>query len=337
MTRGILIGEIIDNLSNLNNQINLRCSLGFTDLNKVSEDFFAKLLNLIYSYNLKNLNTERSNEPGLDIGDESNSIAFQITSQSDSAKINSTLEKITSEQKNKFELIKILIIGQKQGSYTAIKPELISKYQYTKASKSQPEDFIDFNIVDIKDLLREIITLDFKQIHEIYKFIKEEIQNIFIELEVQKTDGSYPTSLLSRKEITPETKAKNANLILDKAEFSTLDLNEINDFFVQLASITRVTREIYYFIIDEGEFEDDTFNIYFDEAIRKLNISEKRLLQELRILERKKLIFSLDDFEPKLTLLMKKEEIGHMLNEIKTKMNLNKIIVNLDFTELDKK
>lgn len=337
MTRGILIGEIIDNLSNLNNQINLRCSLGFTDLNKVSEDFFAKLLNLIYPYNLKNLNTERSNEPGLDIGDESNSVAFQVTSQSDSAKINSTLEKITLEQKTKFELIKILIIGQKQGSYTAIKPELVSQYQYTKTGKSQPEDFIDFNIVDIKDLLREIITLDFKQIHEIYKFIKDEIQNIVIELEVPRTDGTYPTSLLSRKEIKPETKAKNAKLILDNSEFSDLKLQEINDFFLQLASITRVTREIYYFIIDEGEFEGDTFSIYLDEAVRKLNISEKRLLQELTILERKKLIFFTDELNPTLTLFIKKEEIGHMLNEIKTKMNLNKIIVNLDFTELDKK
>ncbi|RXM43911.1 SMEK domain-containing protein [Flavobacterium sp. YO12] len=93
MTRGILIGEIVDSLSILNNQISLRCSLGFTDLNKVSEDFFAKLLNRIYNYSLINLNENRSNEPGLDIGDESNSIAYQVTSQVDSSKITSTLEK----------------------------------------------------------------------------------------------------------------------------------------------------------------------------------------------------------------------------------------------------
>lgn len=142
MTRGILIGEIIDNLSNLNNQISLRCSLGFTDLNKVSEDFFAKLLNKIYSYNLVNLNATRSNEPGLDIGDEPNSVAFQVTSQADSSKINNTLEKITTEQQDKF--IKILIIGEKQGSYTVIKTDLIEKFQHKKSEKLEPENFIDF-------------------------------------------------------------------------------------------------------------------------------------------------------------------------------------------------
>lgn len=335
MTRGLLIGEIIDNLSNLNNQITLRCSLGFTDLNKVSEDFFAKLLNKIYSYNLVNLNATRSNEPGLDIGDESNSVAYQVTSQADSSKINNTLVKITIEQQEKFKLIKILIIGEKQGSYTAIKTDLIEKFQHTKSGKSEPENFIDFNIVDIKDLLRDIVTLDFKLIHTIYKFIKEEIQNVFIELEVPRTDGSYPTSLLTYRELSPETRAVNANKILDNPNFSNLTLDKINDYFKELASVTRVTREIYFFIIDEGEFQDDTYSIYYDEAIRKLNIPDKRLQQELAILSRRKLIFDIDEEEPKLTLKVN-DEIGYMLSEIKTNMNLNKIIVNLDFTKLDK-
>ena len=334
MTRGLLIGEIIDNLSNLNNQITQRCSLGFTDLNKVSEDFFAKLLNQIYSYNLVNLNANRSNEPGLDIGDESNSVAYQVTSQADSTKINNTLKKITTEQQAKFSLIKILIIGEKQGSYTAIKTDLIKKFQYTKLGKSEPENFIDFNIVDIKDLLREIVTLDFKLIHTIYKFIKEEIQNVFIELEVPRTDGSYPTSLLTYRELSPETRAANAKKILDNPDFSNLTLNKINDYFKELASVTRVTREIYFFIIDEGEFQDETYSIYYDKAIRKLNILDKRLQQELAILQRKKLIFDIDEEDPKLTLKVN-NEIGNMLSEIKKNMDLSKIIVNLDFTKLD--
>ena len=335
MTRGILIGEIVDNLSNLNNQINLRCSLGFTDLNKVSEDFFAMLLNQIYSYNLKNLNATRSNEPGLDIGDESNSVAYQVTSQADSSKINNTLEKITEKQQKKFKLIKILIIGEKQGSYTALKTDLIGKFQHVKSGKSEPENFIDFNIVDIKDLLRDIITLDFKQIHTIYKFIKDEIQNVVIELEIPRTDGTYPTSLLSHRELSPETKAVNAKKILDNPDFSNLTLDKINKYFNELASVTRVTREIYYFIIDEGEFQDDTFIIFYDEAIRRLNIPDRRLQQELTILSRKNLIFDIDEEQPKLTLKVN-NEIAYMLSEIKANMDLNIIIINLDFTKLDK-
>lgn len=96
-----------------------------------------------------------------------------------------------------------------------------------------------------------------------------------------------------------------------------------------------MTREIYYFIIDEGEFEDDTFSIFYDEAIRILNISSIRLNGELKILERKKLIFNIDEEEPKLTLKVN-NEIGHMLYEIKQSMDLHKVVVNLDFTKLDK-
>ena len=335
MTRGILIGEIIDNLSNLNNQINFRCSLGLTDLNKVSEDFFCKLLNLIYGYELRNLNSQRSNEPGIDLGDESISIAFQITSQSDSAKINSTLQRITDEQKLKFKLIKILIIGQKQGSYSAINPDLINKFQFTKTGKNDPEDFISFNIIDTKDLLRDIISLDIKEINEIYNFVNEEIQKITIELEIPKSDGSYPTTLLNRIEITPETKARNAKVILDNSEFSNLSLVDINNYFDQLSSITRVTREIYYFIIYKGTFESDTICIYIDEAVRMLNISEKRLNQELTILTRKRLIFDIDEENPQIRLLLKNDDLVYMLLEIKDKMDLYKIIVSLDFTKLD--
>ncbi|CAA9202865.1 hypothetical protein FLA105534_04289 [Flavobacterium bizetiae] len=334
MTRGILIGEIVDSLSNLNNQINIRCSLGFTDLNKVSEDFFAKLLNKIYSYSLINLNSSRSNEPGIDIGDETNSIAFQVTSQADSSKINSTFEKITQEQKKKFKLIKILIIGEKQGSYTAVKPELIDAFKFTKDGKSEPEDFIDFNIIDIKTLLRDIISLDFKLIHTIYKFIKEEIQDLIIELEIPRADGKFPTSLLSHREIKPETRALNAKKILDLNEFEHFSLKEINDYFDKLTAITRVTREIYFFIIDEGKWEDDTFSIYYDDAIRILNINPKRLESELKILERKKLIFDRDEEEPKL-IIKEGLDIGSMLWFIKRDMNLQEIIINLDFTKLD--
>ena len=95
-----------------------------------------------------------------------------------------------------------------------------------------------------------------------------------------------------------------------------------------------MTREIYFFIIDEGEFQDETYSIYYDEAIRKLNILDKRLQQELAILHRKKLIFDIDEEEPQITLKVN-DEIGNMLSEIKKNMDLNKIIVNLDFTKLD--
>jgi len=39
ITRGYFIGEIIDELANIANQVDNRCKLGLTDLNKYLEDF----------------------------------------------------------------------------------------------------------------------------------------------------------------------------------------------------------------------------------------------------------------------------------------------------------
>lgn len=336
MTRGIFIGEIIDNLSNLNNQINLRCSLGLMDLNKFSEDFFAKLLNKVYGYNLKNLNGSRSNEPGLDIGDELESIAFQVTSQATSAKVNNTLEKITAEQRKRFEIIMVLIIGQKQSSYSGLDLELVKEYQYTKPGKTEPEDFIGFNIIDIKDILRDVVTLDLKDIHEIYKFIKSEVQNVILELEVPNNDGAYPTSFLSNREITPESKAKNGKKILNMYEPGNLSLKEINAYFDILASIPRVTREVFYFILDEGRFTiEAVLELNYDIAVRKIGLPESKFQQELKILERSQLIFPLDEENPLISSRYKNEFIGYMLEKIKNNLNLRQVIVNLDFTKLD--
>ncbi len=70
LTRGKLLGDIMEGLGQLNFVLQTRNRLGLYDLNKCCEDFIKDLLNLIYGYNLSNLNETRSNEPGLDLGDE---------------------------------------------------------------------------------------------------------------------------------------------------------------------------------------------------------------------------------------------------------------------------
>lgn len=80
ISRGKYIGEIVDATSLLQSKIATRASLGFFDINKFCEDFACELLNIVHNYNLSNLNSERSNEAGMDLGDKEKRIAFQITS-----------------------------------------------------------------------------------------------------------------------------------------------------------------------------------------------------------------------------------------------------------------
>ena len=57
---------------------------GFFDKNKLAEGVALKLLNEIYGYNLENLNYEKNNYPGIDLGDKINKIGFQISTRKDS-------------------------------------------------------------------------------------------------------------------------------------------------------------------------------------------------------------------------------------------------------------
>jgi hypothetical protein len=62
------------------------------DINRLSEDLALKLLNEIYNLNLENLNREKRNYPGIDLGDKTNKIAYQITSRDDPQKIKKSIE-----------------------------------------------------------------------------------------------------------------------------------------------------------------------------------------------------------------------------------------------------
>src|SRR5688572_13321380 len=95
LTRGLIIGKIVDDLASLKYQIETRNKLGQFDLTKFCEDFFKEIFNITYNLNLINLNTTRSNFPGLDLGDDKKQIAYQITSQKTSAKVTNTLEVLT--------------------------------------------------------------------------------------------------------------------------------------------------------------------------------------------------------------------------------------------------
>lgn len=53
-----------------------------------------QILNLLYGYNLESTNTKKSNFPAIDLIDNKNKIAIQVTSDTSINKIKYTLEKI---------------------------------------------------------------------------------------------------------------------------------------------------------------------------------------------------------------------------------------------------
>jgi hypothetical protein len=92
-----------------------------TDINKISENVLIPLLAEVYGYkNLKNLNfTEGSNFPGVDLGDETARVAFQITATPGIEKVKHTLNKfIEYKLYEKYDRLIIYILTEKQNTYS---------------------------------------------------------------------------------------------------------------------------------------------------------------------------------------------------------------------------
>lgn len=335
ITRGIIIGKIVDDLASLKYQIETRNKLGQFDLTKYCEDFLRELLNTTYSLNLQNLNKTRSNVPGLDLGDKKCKYAYQITSQKTSPKINETLKKITEEQKLEYDLINVFIIGQKQGSYT-IDKKLCEKYSFTEAT----------NIQDIDSLLRDIVLLDIQKLEIIYSLFQREFRQVKIELEPIDEKGNFESSYYNAIEIKPSSLPKNGVKFIGDTSESGYDISkkELDELYGKLASVPRVTREILSIITDRGKMGNDYYNDgkikIIPEALEKfLNISNREMLVEINILENADLVY-LDEDEignrPVYFICIREELLNNLFYWMKERnLSIRTLLNTMDFTILD--
>lgn len=86
------IKRIIEKLTVLKTQIELENGVHLFDNNIGLEDFTCGLMNLVYGYNLKNLNKNQINYPGIDLADSSLQIAVQVTVEKTKEKIQSSID-----------------------------------------------------------------------------------------------------------------------------------------------------------------------------------------------------------------------------------------------------
>ena len=250
ITRGHFIGEIVDELSSVANQITTRSKLGLFDLNVFLENFFKDVFNALYGWNLENLNQSRSNEPGLDLGDKSCRVAIQVTSRSDTAKVNGTLKKITNTQIEDYDKIFVFVAGQKQGSYT-LNPELCDQYHFTEE-----------NILDVNDLCRKAMDLPIDKLQTLHWLIRKNVVKVLIELEVPDPEtGKFPTSGFDKWEVKPEPKIGDAeeftqwySQTVGTEELTRQEIQAIQKDLVELGQrlrrLPRVTREFLVMLFE---------------------------------------------------------------------------------------
>lgn len=112
----------LDNITQINSyferlvtQVGLNNANGFTDINAISEDFYAKLLDVIFSTKLENLNLKKLNFPAIDLGDDEERLCFQVTSTNSKAKVEKTLDRFSKYKLYKqYDRLQIAVISVKK-------------------------------------------------------------------------------------------------------------------------------------------------------------------------------------------------------------------------------
>lgn len=170
----LIANELRDVVSRIIIQVNLATKQGLLDENLTLEDAMIPILKEIYQLpNLINLNAKQKNYPGIDLGDEVDRIAFQVTSTTSLEKVKKTL-KIFIEQKfeSNFDELYILTLSEKQKSYSQEAIDNITQDKFKFCTKK--------HIIDLSDLLSMIssmrLTAQKRMLHE-FKLILGDVDS----------------------------------------------------------------------------------------------------------------------------------------------------------------
>lgn len=160
--------QLRDVVSRLTTQVELATSQGRTDINLALEDAFIPILKSVFNLpHLINLNRKIKNYPGIDLGDDHDRVAFQITSTVTLDKVKGTLEQFMERQYfNTFDELFVLMLVKKQGSYSqaSVNSALDERFAFN----------VKKHIIDLGDVLgmvaglrlaaQERVLADFRQI-----------------------------------------------------------------------------------------------------------------------------------------------------------------------------
>jgi len=162
-------------------------------LHNHAESFYTHFFNLLYNYNLRNLNKSSQNVEAIDLTDEDNKIVIQVSSTSTKQKIETALSKnlLSDYSDYTFKFISI------------------SKDATNLRNKNYKNKFgITFNpktdIIDVSLLLKEIRDLDIDKQKEVYEFIRKELgtenngeinHNLFKLIKFDNLDTEYSNAL----------------------------------------------------------------------------------------------------------------------------------------------
>lgn len=165
----------------LQKRVIMNSKLNVLHLNIIAEDFYRELFNIIYGYQLINLNVKNKNAAAIDLIDEDHQIMIQVTSTVSKQKIESTLSKNSMKDKYKNYHLYFMFIGENAAKLRKM------NYENPYNICFKPQD----DIYDVDSVLSRIKSLDINDIKEIYNLVKDYLQ--FPEIRSNKVNDLLPT------------------------------------------------------------------------------------------------------------------------------------------------
>jgi len=223
MNRSGYFNLIERNLDFLAFRIQNRGRLNLLELHLHSENFYLYLINMVFDYQLENINAQSQNTAGIDLVDKINHVVVQVSASATKQKIESALDKVPKAfKKYSFKFIPIV----SNASHLCGKT-------YLNSNKIPFDSNND--IIDITMILRRINTFTIEKLKEIAYFIKKElvIQPDPIVVESNLADI---IAILAQDDLSQTSGKVNVNAfeIEEKNKFNALDKTGdiIDDFMV---------------------------------------------------------------------------------------------------------
>ena len=316
-----LVKKILDILSAYKSKISMYNKSNRFDFNKDCEDIFLKVLNILYNLSLKNMNNNKNNYPGIDLGDKENRICYQITSDNSLEKIRKTGEKFNKNLSHEYDNLNVLILGNK----------------IKKQKKIE-----NVNVIDLDDLGNEISQCnDVKKLGAIFSHLEKEFSSLSL---FSDGDNNGRTSFFEESNIKREKNNAKGYCEWHGEEYVETNFNK---FVSDISLFPTKTRELIYTASTKCKVEYTSFydDIFFDiNRLIGLYIGEKSevitMIEE--IYNCKKLDKYFDDEHPEIMKFKFYNSSNNecMLSAIldycdEKEIDFKKIIVDLDFSLLD--
>lgn len=236
MNRQLYFNYIEENLNYLALRVESRVKVNILDLNLHSEGFYCALINLLYGYNVSNMNATKQNIEGIDLKDDINKIIVQVSSTATKQKIESSLEKDIMKLHSDYNF-KFISISKNASSLR------VNKFRNPHQVLFSPAD----DIIDINSILSYITNLqDIDKIKDIYTFIKKELGK---EPDIKKLPSNLASiiNILSKENLdgTSDLNTINEFEVERKIDFNKLDQANyvINEYFCYNNKISEIYEE----------------------------------------------------------------------------------------------